>query len=125
MVIDWVAVINKVPEMALLIVFIWFTLRMVESSRASAVSIMDEWKVYLAAQNVSWQEYFAQRDEVYLSKLEISGDRHAREITLLSKDIREQTIVLTTMVGQMSKHDELLKFIAEYVRERRSADRKK
>jgi hypothetical protein len=122
MVIDWVALINKVPEMVLLVVFIWFTLKMLETSSKNAKDIMDDWKLYLSDQNERWRKYFKQRDDVYLAKLEATGDRHAREIEVISKDIQEQTGVLTKMVEQMAKHDELLKFIAEDVRERRSAN---
>ena len=121
MVIDWVTIVNKVPDVALLLVFVWFTLRMVDSSRQSSTAIMDEWKMYLSNQNDKWRDYFKQRDETYISRIQFTTDAHSKDIESLSSDIREQTSIMKDMVEQMGKHDELLKFIANDIREKRSS----
>lgn len=121
MVIDWVTIVNKVPDVALILVFVWFTLKMVDSSRQSSKAIMDEWKIYLANQNDKWRNYFQQRDETYISRIQYTTDSHSKDIESLSSDIREQTIIMKDMLEQMGKHDELLKFIANDIREKRSS----
>jgi hypothetical protein len=121
MAIDWAVIIDKVPSVAILLVFVWFTRDMVKSYRQNARDVMDGWKEYLNAQNVSWQQFIDHRDELYLERLDASNQSHTGQLENLSQELCEQTKAMTKMVGQMDAHGDLLKFIAEDVKEGRDS----
>lgn len=94
--IDWAAIVDKVPEIAMLLVFVWFTLRMVGL----------------------FKDFLKARDDTFFKQLEVVGSMHNKEIELLSKDLQKQTDVLTKVVDQMSDHTDLLKSIVEDAKRR-------
>ena len=101
--IDWVAIVSKVPDVAIVLVFVWFTLKMLREFR----------------------EQSEKRDEAYLGKLDKVGNSQSecmetvsKDIQVVSKDIQAQTNVMVDMCKQMETHDELLEFIAEDVKVR-------
>ena len=94
--IDWVVLTGKVPETAIVLIFVWFTLKI--------LSI--------------FQDFLVKRDEAYFANIQTVGNMHNKELEAISKDIQAQTVAMTKVVDQMSDHTELLRFIAEDVRRR-------
>lgn len=98
MTIDWVVLTSKVPETIIVLIFVWFTLKIL----------------------TIFQDFLVARDESYFTNLEKVGAMHNKELEALTKDIQAQTNTMTIIVEQMSKHTELLKFIAEDTKRRNS-----
>ncbi len=94
--IDWGALIEKVPEVAIVLVFVWFTLKLIGL----------------------FKDFLKARDDTFFKQLETVGNMHNKEIELLSKDLQKQTDVLTKVVDQMSDHTDLLKAIVEDTKRR-------
>jgi hypothetical protein len=122
MAIDWVAIVNKVPDVAILVIFVWFTREMVQSQRESAASIMSDWKGFIQAQNIGWQQFIEQRDTVYLDKLDVITNLDKLRLESLFKELSIQTAAMTRMIEQMSTYGDLLKYIAEDVRDHKRAN---
>ena len=101
--IDWGVIVDKVPSVALVLVFVWFTLKMLREFR----------------------EQSEKRDDAYLGKLSEVGNSQSngmetvsKDIQVVSSDIQAQTGVLTKLCEQMETNDDLLEFIAEDVKTR-------
>ena len=101
--IDWGVIVDKVPSVALVLVFVWFTLKMLREFR----------------------EQSEKRDDAYLGKLGEVGNNQSegmetvsKDIQVVSKDVQAQTSVMVDMCKQMETHDDLLEFIAEDVKVR-------
>jgi len=101
--IDWTAIASKAPDVALVLVFVWFTLKMLREFR----------------------EQSEKRDDAYLGKLSEVGNNQSdgmetvsKDIQVVSKDVQAQTSVMVDMCKQMETHDDLLEFIAEDVKVR-------
>lgn len=105
--VDWASIIDKVPEIAMVLVFSGFTLK-----------LLGEFKSYITKQDGAWRKHTSERDTVYLEKLEAIGNGQSNGVEIVSKDIQKQTDVMTKMCEQMETNDELLDFIAEDVKER-------
>ena len=88
--IDWAAIVEKVPEIVIVLLFVWFTLR-----------LFTEFKDFLTA-----------RDTTFFKQLQIVSDVHNKEMERLSIDLRKQTSVLSDVVEQMGEQNILLKSIA-------------
>ena len=96
--IDWVVLTGKVPETVIVLIFVWFTLKILSV----------------------FQDFLAARDETYFTNIQAVGNMHNKELETISKDIQAQTVALTKVVDQMSDHTELLQLIAEDARNRQS-----
>jgi hypothetical protein len=101
--IDWGVIVDKVPSVGLVLVFVWFTLKMLREFRQQS----------------------EKRDDSYLGKLSELGNSHSdgmetvsKDIQVVSKDIQAQTSVMVDMCRQMDTNDDLLEFIAEDVKTR-------
>lgn len=97
--IDWAVVIEKVPEVVMVLLFIWFSFK----------------------KDTSFENFLKARDAIFFKQLETVGSVHNKEIELLSRDLQKQTDVLTKVVDQMSDHTDLLKAIVEDAKRRRAA----
>ena len=89
--IDWGALVGKVPEIAIVLVFVWFTLKMLAGIRS----------------------FLEARDKAFLNQLETLGNLHNEEIKEVAKKQEEQTSVLTKLVTQVQEHTNLLKLLIE------------
>lgn len=107
MMIDWVVITSKVPEVAMVLLFVWFTLKMLR-----------EFRSYLTEQNTNTAKHSKERDEAYLGKFKEVGNNQSKDMETVSKDIRTQTNVMTDICKQMETNDELLEFIANDVKTR-------
>lgn len=96
--IDWVVLTGKVPETVIVLIFVWFTLKILSV----------------------FQDFLVRRDEAYFANIQAVGNMHNKELETIAKDIQAQTVALTKVVDQMSDHTELLQFIAEDTRNRQS-----
>jgi hypothetical protein len=105
--IDWAVIVDKVPEIIVVLVFSGFTLKMLK-----------EFRVYLTGQNERWRAHTAERDAVYLAGIADLSDKQSSGVEAVSKDIRAQTAVMTKMCDQMETDGKLLEFIAEDVKTR-------
>lgn len=105
--IDWAAIVDKVPEIAMVLLFSGFTLR-----------LLREFRNYITKQDDDWREHTNGRDAIYLEKLEALGNKQSNGVEIISKDIQAQTGVLTKLCEQMETNDDLLEFIAEDVKTR-------
>ena len=105
--IEWAVIVDKVPSVAVVLLFVCFTLKM-----------LGEFRDYLVKLHERWIKQSEDRDQVYLEKLGEVGNKQSDGIEVVSKDIRKQTVVMTKICEQMETHDDLLKFIADDVRAR-------
>jgi len=109
--IDWAVIIDKAPEVVIVLAFSAFALKMLR-----------EFRIYIENQQLRWMKHTEDRDAIYLEKLEKIGNSQSAGIDTLSKDIQSQksllTAVMTKMCNQMETNDELLEFIAEDVKTR-------
>ncbi len=96
--IDWVVLTGKAPETIIVLIFVWFTLKIL---------------------NI-FQNFLTARDETYFANIQAVGNMHNKELETISKDIQAQTTAMTLVVDQMSDHTKLLQFIAEDVRNRKN-----
>jgi hypothetical protein len=94
--IDWGTVIEKVPEVAMVLIFIWFTLKMLTMAK----------------------DFLKTRDDAFFTSLEKLENRHNTEIAAISEELKSQSTIMKKICDQMSAHTKLLKFIAEDVRKR-------
>ena len=101
--IDWVVIVEKVPEVAIVLIFVWFTLKMLTLAK----------------------DFLKTRDDSYLANLQTIEGRHNEEIETLSTELREQATIMkkicdqmSALTKQMSAHTKLLKFIAEDAKKR-------
>jgi hypothetical protein len=97
--IDWGTVIEKVPEVAMVLIFIWFTLKMLTMAK----------------------DFLHTRDDAFFASLKTLEDRHNKEIESVSEDLQSQSTIMKKICDQMSAHTKLLKFIAEDVRKQRAS----
>lgn len=98
--IDWVVLTGKVPETVIVLIFVWFTLKILSV----------------------FQDFLVARDASYLSNLIKVGDMHNKDLTAVSKDLQNQTAIMTKIVERMSDDTELLQFIAADARRRNSTN---
>ncbi len=89
--IDWAVLIEKVPEIAMVTLFIWFTLK----------------------KDSLFENFLEARDKIFFSQLEAIGNLHNEEIKEMSKKQTEQTAVLTTLVASSSEHTNLLRLLVD------------
>lgn len=89
--IDWAVLIEKVPEIAMVTLFIWFTLK----------------------KDSLFESFLEARDKIFFNQLEAIGSLHNEEIKEMSKKQAEQTAVLTTLVASSSEHANLLRLLVD------------
>ena len=89
--IDWGAIVEKVPEVAIVLIFVWFTLKMLAGIRS----------------------FLTSRDKAFLSQLEVLGNSHNEEIKEMTKKQAEQTNVLTKLIAQVPENTNLLERLSE------------
>ena len=88
--IDWAAIVEKVPEIVIVLLFVWFTLRLF----------------------TEFKDFLTERDAIFFKQLQIVSDVHNKEMERLSLDLRKQTSVLSDVLEQMGVQTTLLKDIA-------------
>lgn len=106
--IDWAGIIDKVPEVAMVVVFVYYALRLASENRAGAVAVMADWKIFIQEQNEKWQAYFDHRDELYIQTLKMLQDNQNSGLDRIAKDIHEQNRIMLQIVEAIAKHDTLL-----------------
>ena len=94
--IDWATIVDKVPEVAIVLIFVWFTLKILGL----------------------FMDFLKARDVTFFDQLEKAGNKHNEEIETLSTELREQATIMKKICDQMSAHTKLLKFIAEDTKKR-------
>lgn len=89
--IDWAVIIEKVPEIAMVTLFIWFTLK----------------------KDSLFESFLKARDTIFFGQLETIGSSHNEEIKEITKKQAEQTAVLITLVSSSNEHTNLLKLLVD------------
>jgi len=107
---DWIITILKsAPELASVIVVVWFSLKMSESHRKSSGSIMEGWKTFfterdnswrefIAAQNAGWKEFMSSENMKWIQFIDrqselIRADRenYVSAISRLAEEVKENS----------------------------------
>jgi hypothetical protein len=109
--IDWVVITSKVPEVALVLVFVWFALRLVQHYSADSAKMMERWEGYLSEQNNKWQIFFTQRDEKFLTSVDELSIKQDATSQQLSADIQEQTLTMKEVARALTIQTEILRRI--------------
>ena len=104
--IDWAAIIEKVPEMAMVIVVVVFALKMTESQRQSSKEVMAEWREFLNKRDGSWREYIQVRDEVFISTLIEIREQQVNSTARLAEELKSNTVRLEELSTTLRIHND-------------------
>jgi len=86
---DWIInILSKAPELASVIVVVWFALKMGENSRKSSEIIMKDWRGFLEDQNIKWQAFIGMQDEKWRHFVESQSE----QFTSVAKSQNEQFV---------------------------------
>jgi len=122
MVIDWISITSKVPEIAMVLVFAYFAIRLVEHNKENTTEAVENWQGFLESQNKQWQVYFKERDETYIAALNVIRDRQDTNIERISLDIRQQNTAMLQMVEMLGRQERVLDEVIKHSKRSNNAD---
>jgi hypothetical protein len=83
MTVDWGTIVQKIPEMGMVVAVIYFALEMTKQQRSAAKEIMAEWRQFLQSESTTNRQFLA---DLRNQQNEVIG-RLAEEIKQISKQI--------------------------------------
>ena len=93
--LDWAALTRLVPEIAIVTVFVWFTLERDKRQHDESKSNQSEWRRFLDEQR-----------ESFLAALQDNNDLYREGMGRLAEEIKALTLQTNSMNAMLSMHDQ-------------------
>lgn len=93
MTIDWGAIVQKIPELAMVIAVIYFSLEMTKNQREAARVTMQEWREFLKSE--------AESNRKFLSDLRDQQNMVVGRLAEEQKVVGQQLAVLTATINTL------------------------
>jgi len=89
MTIDWVAILAKVPEMAALVIVVYFALQLTADNRKNSGQVMSDWRTWLTDQQKAHREYCERQESRFIGALSEIREDNSEVITELTAQIKD------------------------------------
>ena len=110
--IDWGTILDKVPELGMVVVFVYFALTFVKQGRETSKLIMDQWREFFTSQQNEWRMFVKEQQIEWRDALKDQDSLLCRQLDKLtaitldnSTKLSEHSSSLTTLITAIDVHD--------------------
>ena len=103
--IDWAALIDKVPELAMVIIVVFYTLELSKVHRASVADLMSSGHATSEKVMKDWREYMQREEERWREFVREMKDSHNAALGRLAEEIKEGSKAIAIASETIVRHE--------------------